>query len=352
MSRPGPERRFLIDGGGLAGCLLTWLLAQRGCQVRLAATRARLPATPVGAGIINPLAGRRLNPTPGFSEKCELAAQLYRSIEAKLGCRILYPRPILRVLANPEQSRRLKVGSPSPGERGFIAERYPAGHFHDSLADPWGAFLTKESGWVDFHALTTAVHRWAESQDMLDNPEAGVSSIQNWPKIFCGGWQDRLLGGMGKLLEPAKGEIAVIRLQRPLKLGLPGPAPIVNRGFWLKPVDSDPTVFEAGSTHIWSNLEDPVESPEFARLNDQLRAFLKSDFEILERRVGVRPSSFDRLPIAGPLPGATQENQFVLNGLGGQGALYAPWAAHCLVSYLVDGGPVPPEIWSLRRCPA
>jgi glycine/D-amino acid oxidase-like deaminating enzyme len=81
-------------------------------------------------------------------------------------------------------------------------------------------------------------------------------------------------------------------------------------------------------------------------LEERLRLFLQTPYEVVRRMGAVRPTVRDRRPFLGASP--VQSNIFIFNGLGTKGALLAPyWAAH-LAGHLLSGAPLDREV-DVRR---
>lgn len=79
---------------------------------------------------------------------------------------------------------------------------------------------------------------------------------------------------------------------------------------------------------------------------DQMLPGLASRCTSVAQMAGVRVSTPNRLPVAGPhrdIPGL-----HILTGLGSKGLLHAEYTAHLLATLIVDGEPLPHEISTIR----
>ena len=90
---------FLIAGQGLAGSLLAFELLQSGASIAVVDTPMEGAASPVAAGIVNPVSGKRLTVEPDFQQKLAALANLCARIESMTGAGLLQPLPQTRLLS-------------------------------------------------------------------------------------------------------------------------------------------------------------------------------------------------------------------------------------------------------------
>ena len=85
---------------------------------------------------------------------------------------------------------------------------------------------------------------------------------------------------------------------------------------------------------------------EVRQLKEGLREIYKDHFEIVEVKVGFRPTVKDRRPILGRH--ATEENYYIFNGLGARGILNGSYFSAQLYHFIEDGKALNDEV-SLER---
>jgi glycine/D-amino acid oxidase-like deaminating enzyme len=139
-------------------------------------------------------------------------------------------------------------------------------------------------------------------------------------------------------------------------LTIEAPALIEERtmhcGVWLVPSDRESIherhLFLVGATYRRQHFDGQPSSNGRQELEEKLRAWLKVPFEVVDHRAGIRPGSYDQKPLLGRSPVDPRVN--ILNGLGGKGALYAPWMAEILVKAILNNRKIPAELlWNRRE---
>lgn len=293
----------LIVGQGLAGTLVARICEQRGRAFVIVDAGHGKSASRIGAGIINPVTGKRLVKTVGIDRDLPIALTTYREWET------LLKRPILTAL----RVRRQWV---SNEERGWLADRVARGElvpYVDVEAITDTGFEIAPAWRVDTAGLIAAAReRWRASGQLR---EATVTrdDAKDWagPVIWCDG-----AGGTphGLPLTVAAGAIGVIS-------AAVNPAIILNRGGrWLLPVDNGRAW--VGATYSSGDAVDQrAAAVELTQLAQQLTGDWSIGLE--EVRTGLRMVGRDRRPLSDWLPGRAGR-EGCLNGLGSKGALWAP----------------------------
>ncbi len=335
---------FLIVGQGLAGTVLALELLERGNRVLVVDAGHRC-ASRVAAGIINPVAGKRLAPSWRVEELLPEALAYYRRWEGRHGVTVYHPRVMRRFLTLEQRSRywpkRLASGelkpylteACSPGSDSEVLEFQPSGFLDTAV------FLDRSAKFLDENRTLL---RAEFSYDDLKVERSGVSwqEVRAGKVIFCEGYQAASNPWFDWLpFTPAKGEILTLRAP-----ALAGDT-ILNNGKWLLPL-GDGRV-RVGSTYEWDRLD---EVPTVAgRLElEQAYATLAGDVppEPLDHRAGVRAIVKDTKPVLGLHPGF--DTVGIFNGLGSKGVTIAPPFARRLTEYLLQGRPLDDEV-DVRR---
>jgi len=117
------------------------------------------------------------------------------------------------------------------------------------------------------------------------------------------------------------------------------PKEIVHFGKWLLPLQNG--LFKLGATWQWDPLDN---KPSVKALSDLIAALTKEfpylkKAALVERKVGVRPGTKDKMPFLGVHPNYSQ--MMVFNGFGSKGSLIIPWYSECFVNYLLKGESLP-----------
>ena len=137
----------------------------------------------------------------------------------------------------------------------------------------------------------------------------------------------------------AKGELLICEIP-----GLVS-ADIIKGGVTIVPLP-DPHIFWVGSTYEWDTDDDSPSAGAREELESTLEALVGKEYTVLTHRAGIRPAARDRRPFVGTHPANRQLG--LINGLGTKGASLAPYCAEQLVSHLLDGNTLDPEIDLLR----
>jgi len=340
---------YVIVGQGLAGTVLGWQLRARGRHVIFFDREEPVTASKIAAGLINPIAGRRICLTWRWEEFHASARQFYGEVEAELGRSLLRSIPLVRLFGNADDLERWERISVQPAVRSCLSSPQPT-----PLADPdlvrlgAGGFEIEKSYVLDVAAFL------ASSKDLFDVRSDGLNlagqvrlerncvavdgakaTVTAHRLVFCQG-PDARYGNPFFDWVPfrcAKGEILTIRCE-----AMAAEKRILNGPGWLAPIPNTPGFFRAGSTYGHQDLTN-TPTPEGRRaIEEKLRQLLRVDFEVVDHKAAVRPVIQHSRALAGLHPSHSRLGFF--NGLGSKGALNAPALAARFVSHLEDGAPL------------
>ena len=355
------ERRALVIGGGIAGCLVAERLAVRGWAVDLIERREGLARETSGnpAGVLQPVPsadGNRLSrlTLAGFHYALRRLQEF--SADPQL---IWQPCGVLRLARSERQAERQRHIVDSgllPPEVLRWVEVEEA-----SLLAGWRVpapgWWFPQGGWVHPPSLCDAalrasglsvrLHTQREVADLLHTDkgwravDASGNVIAEAPvAILANGHLARRFAVSSALpLRPVRGQITCIPAE-------PGRAikAVVAREGYVTPATSFGVhvvgaTYEEGSTDELAREADHRANLE--RLNLLLPDFAATvDAARVAGRAGIRSVGPDRLPLVGAIPGS--EGLFGLLGLGSRGLVYAPLCAE-LLACEIEGEPLPIE---------
>ncbi len=340
------RRDFLIVGLGIAGVCFCHEAMRRGRTFTVADAGDADASSGVAPGVINPLAGKRLNPSWRVDEQLPAAMESYAALEELLGGRFLHRVPIIRIIKDAEQRGFLDRRLANPDSAAYIGNAHPPGRWPGLIRDPLGSFDATVSGYLDVAGACTAMRERLRSEGLLIEERLEPSQITferqglSWrgghynQVVFCEGWRARDNPWFSSLpFKPAKGEMLTLRPRRPLDAF---PQAIVNRGKWLLPVGDG--LFRAGSTYSWDSFDDRPTDAGAREILEGLREFIEAEFDVVRQLAGVRPILKDYRPALGTHP--HDQRVALFNGLGSKGVLAAPWLARQLMTHLTDGTPL------------
>ncbi len=319
------HERLLIVGQGLAGTLLAWECERAGVPFEIADAGHEGAASRVGAGIINPVTGRRWVKTWRREEWYGSAERTYRELEGVLGTALFRPMRVRRRFCDEH-------------ERRYVALRIAEGRL-----SPYVSALEADGCWiegaaqVDTAALIGAARaRWLKSGRLrVRRVEVEEEKRPGRLVVLCGG--SEALEPFGFIpWEKARGEILDVTTT-----GL-DPNVIVNDGHWALPVSASRA--RVGASYLREPAGKAAERVEAGRaaLEESARGLLPFPWQPAGWSGGWRIATPDRRPCIGRHP--DDPSLGVFGALGSKGTLWAPALARQWIQHLVAGVPMDAEV--------
>ncbi len=333
----------IVLGRGLAGAVLSEVLAQRGLKVMVFDAEQNGRASHVATGLVNPIVLRRTVPSWRASEMKAIAGAFYRELEQRYERRMWHPMPLIEVFPTAQEAGIWPLRMKDPELARMIEAGPSADPAAEDLPMPYGCGIVPRCAWLDVQALLE-VHaaRWTaaggferrhvEAQDINVTEEGVRIGDRSAPVLIrCTGAFDKVPG-----LVPVRGEGLTVHIPG-LRL-----KSVLHRGVFIVPIGEER--FRVGATFAWTDVWNGSTEEGRHWLTDRLERAVARPFEVEEHWSGVRPASGDRRPVLGQL----REREYVLNGLGSRGVLLAPWCAQHLTAHLFEGEPLDPEVDATR----
>lgn len=372
---PAPARRAIVLGAGVAGCTLSERLAARGWQVTLVDRRpgSAMEASGNLAGIVMPRVARDDSPAARLSRAAYLYGLRYwQRPEARAAGARLAACGVMQFARNDGQAAAMRR---TAGEL-ELPEEYLR-HLERDEAEGWlghaapaGGWLFPRGGWANPPSLCRASLGLAGGrlETLFGHTVAGIERVgQDWrvlagdggclaeaPVLVLANGADAIrLPQVARLpIQRVRGQVTLVPAGRlpPLR------AALCRDGYATPAVDG---LHAVGASY---DLDDDARPrPEYdvdnmRRLNGLLPG-LELDPATFASRVGFRPVTPDRLPIAGALPDwahlpdstsarladlPRQEGLYGLLGYASRGLVWAGLLAEQLACRL-DGEPLPLE---------
>ena len=316
---------FIIVGQGIAGTLLAHDLDDRHQSLAIIDTPLPASSSRVAAGLINPVGMKRCIPSEKAATYLPFAFERYRALEQKLGQSFFYPMPIIRLFANEQQSHQWQIKFSNSNMDRYIKELTMKAKYAP-LSDDFGSAKISPSARLDVNKWLrvsrdyfTSKHLVLEEQfdfSQCDVENAYYKGISAKYILFCEG--HRLMSNpfFSHLpLSPTKGEVMTVHI--PSLVRFEG---IVSKGVYLIPKGHHE--YLVGATYDHSDFTERLTEGAKRYLIQQLRQILTVDFEIIDRRAGVRPTVKHRKPLFGLH--VLHHKIGVFNGLGTRGLLQGP----------------------------
>lgn len=312
---------WTIVGQGLAGTCLAWELWRRGAEFQLI-DREQGGSSRVAAGLVNPVTGKNFEPSTRIAEFLPEAMAFYAEVEKHLATQVWHPLPVLRLAESAKEWEKMKTKAALPG----VARWISAGPMN---VDGWlGAIELTGGGRLDTRAFLDGSREFFRARGLYQKGEVPFEEHA----VRCEGASGLLPGTYGPH-RCAKGEILTLRAA-----GWDETRIRVGAGGWLVPLGGGR--FKAGSTYEWDRLDEIPTDAGRERVMNIVRRLGGGDFEVLSHEAGIRPILRRSEPLIGP----TGDGNWMFNGLGSKGSLYAPGMARRLTSWLLDGRETEPEL--------
>jgi glycine oxidase len=307
-----------IIGQGLAGTCLAWALFERDVPFELL-DREQGGSSRVAAGLINPVTGKRFEPSWRIGEFLPEAIAFYESLERGLGERFWHPLPVVRLTSDRKERTKAEAKLNDPVVRPWLAGEVPP-----PPGDWSGAFELRGGGRLDVRAFLDASRKFFQERGIYRRSEVDPVEPFNGERVWCEGASGLLTGRLGTH-RCAKGEILTVRAT-----GWSESRILIGGGGWLVPVGDDR--YKAGATYDWDRLDETPTEEGRAKVEAILRRLAPGPFEVIHHEAGVRPILRRSQPLIGKIGG-----EWFFNGLGSKGSLYAPGVARRLAAWLIDG---------------
>lgn len=331
------EIDLVVVGGGLAGALTVDYLSSRGKRIAWFDRQIGSSSSLTGAGIMNPITGRKFVYSWLFDRFEAQALTTYKNLQSD-------QFPILHRLS-------LLKGLATPGDVNNWCLRLGEAPYTSYMHEPVSAQLLPCLRRVEQLGLISPVYRvdmtqaiqavevkWGKSHfGLLHSPRvlqthSGMMPIpERLPVILAIGAPVDPVQGLDLPLSPYQGQALLIRSS-----DLPSDRIIHHK---LKVVPYGGDTFWVGTYDQWDDLTEfptPVGNTNIRML---LETFFDIRYEVIGHLSGIRPAGKTRRPFAGVLP--TSPNTFVINGLGTKGASLAPLMVKTLCESILLHIPVP-----------
>jgi len=340
--------RILVVGQGIAGTVLAWTLRRRGVEVQVADAGFPHQSSGIAAGIINPVTGKRYVKTWRYDDFSPVARSVYQAMEAEWGLRIWHDQVILRLLENPQECNDWSARIADPDYTALLGERPDAGAWAGHLVPGFAVGEIRGAARINFGALLAAFRDSALSDGTFLPENLRYEDVLSLAAdydclVFCEGYRGAANPFFPNLpWQLSKGEAMLLRLKN-----APHPVEMLKKTLLLTPVGDD--LYWVGASYNWTFEDNGPTDAEQNFLEERLRHFLQTPYEVVQRMGAVRPTVRDRRPLLGA--GPLSSNIFIFNGLGTKGALLAPYWAQHLADHLLTGTPLDREVDVRRASP-
>jgi len=341
------NKRFLVVGQGLAGSILAYKLLSQ--QQRVTIIEGHLHgnnASKVASGIINPVTGRRIVKTWLCDDLIPHAWQFYSTLQKILETKIIAKKKVLRYFENIQEyndftiktsetpyKNYLESGEGIP-ENQFISNEFGCGIIKNALQLNTTAMLSKLQNWFSQKQCYIA-QRFNYEDLVLSNDKVKWKDETFDYVIFCEGFKVNQNPYFKQLpFWPTKGEVLICKIPD-FKTNY-----LIKKGVFIVPM-ADGLFWVGATTHARDTSLSPSQKG-IDWLKNKLNLALKIKYEIVDIKVGIRPTTKDRRPIIGLHP--QHKRLGIFNGMGTKGASLAPYFAQHFIEHLLYNKPLIREV--------
>jgi len=344
----------ILIGAGIAGMVTARVLHDAGYDIAIIDNARKGSASIIAAGLINPITGKRFEPSWRYDEFLLKAQQFYSECESRDDDQVYYrPFPMLRIFADEKEYDTFQKKYTLEYLGRYVGEKFGPEHLsiHPSIKNLYGGFRTLNAGIFEYVNFLNSMsskfssfmlNGFIDKGNLSRNNDVWSVTIDNQvihsrKVIFCDGWQgsqNPWLADLGLRYDIVKGESCIIRTK------LLPETDIISRGFAIIPIGNQ--TFRCAATFQWNELHTIPTAFGAERLHNRISSLIDCEYEVLEQSAGLRPTMFEHKPFMGEHP--KYPGLLAMGGLGTKGALYAPYMAYNLLQYLSNVGEIDPEM--------
>lgn len=340
---------YIVVGLGLAGINFCELLFKNNKSFVVYDTGENFSSA-VSGGLYNPVILKRLTLSWNAADQLKVALPVYEKIEERLGAKFDQKLAVRKKFQSVEDQNNWVYGCDKPHLKQYLN---PEIIMSDDrfLKVPFGMGEVLNTGRINTAALIKAYRDFlSKNQQLLLESFKYDRLIINDSRV---NYQDAsakhivFAEGFGLKKNPFfnsdplkgnKGELLLIKAPK-LKLDF-----VLKTDVFITPLSDD--MYWVGATYNWKDKDlDPTQQAR-EKLILALEKLIDCDYEVVDHKVGMRPTTVDRRPLVGVHKEHPQ--LAVLNGLGTRGVMIGPTVARQLFEHLESGVPIPKEV-DIRR---
>ncbi len=331
---------FLIVGQGIAGTTLAHKLYEHGHSVHLIDNTYQSSSSLIAAGVLHPMSFKRAILSWKADILIPIAKAYYNSFEATFKTKVFHELDMTRVFSSMEEQNNWQGRMADSPMKEFIDDN------ELSLGFPFGSGKVNMAGRLDVALYLSRSNEFFKEEEIISEEQFDYNQLTCYETgieykgivaeniVFCEGYKISQNPYFNYVpLNPTKGELLIIRTK-----DLPNY--ILSVGCFVMPIGNDKYVLGATYDRDIINQEPTKTGKE--ELLEKLKNMGDFDFEIIEHRAGVRPTTHDRRPILGTHP--KYSTLHIFNGLGSKGVMLAPYFAGELIEHITKGTQLNKEV--------
>lgn len=336
---------YIIVGQGLAGSILALELIKKGKKVIVIDNSHHLSSSNIAGGLVHPMSFRRTILSWNAELLSEYSIAYYQEKEKELKSVFFEPLTFLRLFGSiEEQNTWFAKQSIKPFD--VVLTDFEDNLSSYNVKNKMGLGRVNWSYRLHVSVFLNAVKIALKENNAIveeefksnllevKNDEVLYKDFKASGVIFCEGHQYIHNSYLNYIPENlTKGEILKIRVK-----GLPPYS--LSKNCFVLPLGNDE--FILGATYDWGSKDYQKTEAAKEELLEKFGNISDANVEVLEQRVGIRPTTIDRKPILGTHPEIQRIHVF--NGLGSKGVQLAPYYAKRMTEYLIEQKELEKEI--------
>lgn len=323
----------LIVGHGLSGAVLSHTLLDQGLDVSCIDAQIDYSASLVGAGLINPFIGPKLN-LPEDLDTCLAANEVFfRKWGKKSGLNIYKSEYLTRIFKNEKQALKWPLLEQQNSSSRFAISFISNDELKNlGITASFGAGRTKTYRLNIQQFLKLSKEELSSQGRFEQNSFTEIDGNQWDIVIFAEGYNVIKNFFFNWLpFEPAQGEV----------LEFTGPKfPASSNGTWFLPQSENN--FKSGSTWEHQNINSGPTDKGRNAIYKNLDFMPIAQYKEIDHISGIRSGSIDRNPIVGQHPEI--KKYFIFNGFGSRGSTTIKRTADFLTNFITRNIPLPAKI--------
>lgn len=336
---------YIIIGQGVAGSVLALELLSKGLDIKVVDNNHFRSSSKIAAGLVHPMSFKRTILSWNAALLSEHSIAYYKKMEKELKASFFEPINFLRLFGSvEEQNNWFGKQSTKPFDQVLLDFKKDLSQY--TVKNTFGIGRVNWSYRLHLPVFLESVKNKLAKENRLLLDEVDYKDIKLTDNhieykgfkakaiIFCEGHQYINNPFLNYIPENAtKGEILKIKVS-----GLPDYA--LSKNCFVLPLKNDEYIL--GATYNWKDKSYTSTNEASEELLEKFSNISDSKVEIIEKWVGIRPTTLDRKPILGSHP--VYKNIHIYNGLGSKGVQFAPYYANRMVDYLTKGKALEKEI--------
>lgn len=337
---------YLIVGQGLAGSCIALQLLKKGKRILVIDQPHANTSSMVGAGIFNPITGRKMVKTWKADVLFPYLQKFYKEIEKESQAQFLNQINIYRPFLDLAEQNEWMGRSTAEDHQSYIEKVHHSPQYQNDLQNEYGGLELKQSGFVDLPIFIHAVREllksknaylkceFKEEQLMLNDLGVSYGKYNSENIIICNGEgiaDSKLFGWLPYSM--VKGEVLEISVSEL-------PEVIYNRGVFVLPKKEQ--TCRVGATYELNDLTYDATEKARKALVGKLNGLYHAGYQITNQIAGIRSATRDRRPFIGIHP--EYSNVGIFNGLGAKGVTLAPYFSKQFVDMLEGNSKLDREV--------